>query len=84
VQLGQNWPGGLGQCSAELHCSTGPAWLTYFFYSDDFLNIQMIQTCKIRNWYLQNFKKFQTWPVGGLLQMEQTSFLTKRQNHSIF
>jgi hypothetical protein len=44
----------------------------------------MIQTYKIRNWYLQNSKNFKIWQVERLLQIDQISILSRLQNLSRF
>jgi hypothetical protein len=44
----------------------------------------MIQTCKIRNRYLQNSKNFKIWQVERLLHIEKNFFFAKLQNLSRF
>jgi hypothetical protein len=45
-----------------------------FRYPNKISIIQMIQTCKVWNWYFQNSKNFQTWHGHRILQKEQLSF----------
>jgi hypothetical protein len=86
-----SWAGGVfGQWAGPLQESlagtvdTSWAQLTSFFYTKDFPNIQMIQTCKIRSWYFYNSKNFQTYPDGGLVDVEQTFFVAQHSNLSRF
>jgi hypothetical protein len=45
-----------------------------FHYPDKSPIIEMIQTCKVWNWYFHTSKKFQNWHGGRIVQMEQLSF----------